>query len=385
MKKFRGITWNHTRGYVPMTATAQRFEELHPEVRIDWDKRSLQAFADEPIDQLAQRYDFLVIDHPWAGFAAMNDVIVALDDYLPAEFLKDQSSNAVGPSHQSYNFNGKQWALAIDAATPVASAREDLLEKFGFRIPATWEDLLTLAEASLVAIPSIPQDTLMNFYMLCSTLGENVCTSEKEVVSKAVGIKSLRMLRELSIHLDKRCFDWNPIQVYEAMTQSDDFAYCPFAYGYSNYSQSGYARETLLFKDMVTIDGSPLVTTLGGTGLAVSRSCKDIETAAKYLEFVGGSMTQKGIFFKNGGQPGHKAAWLDKDVNSLSNNYFLNTLPALQRAFLRPRYFGHMEFQDNAGSPIRSYLMNGGNEEELLEELNTLYIASLEKTLCHSR
>ena len=30
----RGITWNHTRGLVPMVAAAQRFEELNPGVRI---------------------------------------------------------------------------------------------------------------------------------------------------------------------------------------------------------------------------------------------------------------------------------------------------------------------------------------------------------------
>jgi multiple sugar transport system substrate-binding protein len=136
---------------------------------------------------------------------------------------------------------------------------------------------------------------------------------------------------------------------------------------------------------MVSLDGTPLISTLGGTGLAISRSCKDLETAAKYVEFVGSPTTQKGIYFRNGGQPGHKSAWLDTDVNALSNNYFVNTLPALDRAFLRPRYFGHMDFQDNAGSPIRSYLMNGGDENELLAQLNQLYIESLENTLCHFR
>ncbi len=41
----RGITWNHSRGYVSVVATAQRFCELHPQVAISWDKRSLQEFA----------------------------------------------------------------------------------------------------------------------------------------------------------------------------------------------------------------------------------------------------------------------------------------------------------------------------------------------------
>ncbi|NBU65362.1 MAG: carbohydrate ABC transporter substrate-binding protein, partial [Chloroflexia bacterium] len=48
----RGIAWNHTRGYLPMVASAQRFQELHPDVEIVWEKRSLQAFADQPIQVL---------------------------------------------------------------------------------------------------------------------------------------------------------------------------------------------------------------------------------------------------------------------------------------------------------------------------------------------
>ncbi len=66
------ITWNHTRGYVPVVATAQRFHELHPHVEINWHKRTLQEFADFPIQKLVDKYDLLVIDHPWAGVAAAN-------------------------------------------------------------------------------------------------------------------------------------------------------------------------------------------------------------------------------------------------------------------------------------------------------------------------
>lgn len=84
----KGITWNHSRGFVPMTATAQRFSELNPSVNITWEKRSLQQFADLSIQQLAERYDLLVIDHPWAGFAAKTGSILPFDKYLPAVFFE---------------------------------------------------------------------------------------------------------------------------------------------------------------------------------------------------------------------------------------------------------------------------------------------------------
>lgn len=375
--ELRGITWCHTRGFTPMAATAQRFEELHPNVRISWDKRSLQAFADEPIDQLAKRYDLLVIDHPWAGFAAKTGVIVPLNDWLSSEFLDDQSQNSVGRSYESYCYQDKQVALAIDAATPVASARMDILNDLGLEMPQTWHELMHLAKLGKVAVPSIPQDTLMNFYMLCSTLGEDVCISDNYVVSDEVGIKALKMLRELSIHLNKSCFDYNPIQIYEEMTQTDEYAYCPFAYGYVNYAKPNYARKLLKFADTVSLPGTDrLRTTLGGTGLAISANSKHKEVAASYAQFVANSTMQQSFYIEFGGQPGHREAWTSAYANQITDNYFNDTLPTLDRAYLRPRYHGHMYFQDNSGAPIREYLMNGGDEKVLLNKLNALYIES---------
>jgi len=370
----KGITWNHSRGFVPMTATAQRFSELNPGVEITWEKRSLQQFADLSIQQLAERYDLLVIDHPWAGFAAKTGSILPFDNYLSAEYLKDQEQNTVGESYISYNYNGHQWALAIDAATPVAASRPDLLEKYGLEIPKTYDDLLALAKKGLVAFPGIPIDSLMQFYTFCCSLGEDPCQQDDTVISEATGVKALKMYRELALHIDAACFNRNPIQTYEAMTLGDDIVYCPFGYGYSNYSRDGYARKLLHYHDMITLDGKTnLRSTLGGTGLAVSSNCKHVDAAMKYAEFVASPECQRGLFTDNGGQPGHLTAWTDAANNQKTHNYFANTLPALQRAFLRPRYYGSMFFQDHAGDIVRDYLMQGGDEPDVLRQMNELY------------
>lgn len=380
MKQLKGITWNHSRGFTSIVACAQRFSELYPEVDIIWEKRSLQAFADEPINELAKRYDFLIIDHPWTGFAARTEVILPLNNFLSQTYLEDQAKNSVGKSHESYSFNGKQWALAIDAATPVAASRLDLFEKNSWDLPKTFNDLIELSKTGTVAIPGIPQDTLMSFYMICSTLGEDVCVSKERVISEKTGIKALELLRALGKNIRRESYDWNPIKVYEAMTLTDDYAHSPFAYGYSNYSRERYARKFLKFHDMVAIDEQKLITTLGGTGLAISANSKHQELAGKFVDYVGSENTQKGVFFDNGGQPGHRQAWLDQRVNTVTSDFFKDTLPALDRAFLRPRYHGHMYFQDRAGAPIRDYMINGGDETKLLNHLNDIYITSLKES-----
>ena len=43
--ELRGITWGHERGVDPLTATAARYAD-ETGVRVSWDVRSLQGFAD---------------------------------------------------------------------------------------------------------------------------------------------------------------------------------------------------------------------------------------------------------------------------------------------------------------------------------------------------
>jgi multiple sugar transport system substrate-binding protein len=59
----RGITWNHSRALPPLVAAAQRFEELHPHIRIVWEKRCLDKFGHSGLAELTRTYDLLIIDH----------------------------------------------------------------------------------------------------------------------------------------------------------------------------------------------------------------------------------------------------------------------------------------------------------------------------------
>ena len=294
-----------------------------------------------------------------------------------SHFIQDQKENTVGKSFESYVFGGKLWALPIDAATPVAAARLDIFKALGLSLPQTFDDLLNLAKKGLVAFAGIPIDSLMSFYMFCCSLGEAPFQSQNRVISQEIGVKALKYFRELAQYIAPENFDRNPIKVYEAMVNTNNIAYCPFAYGYSNYSRIGYSKNLLHFYDLVSLNGQNMTSALGGTGLAVSAFSKHIPEAIKYAEFTGSSYVQQNIFADNGGQPGHLQAWKNQRINNITHQYFHNTLPALDRAFLRPRYFGHMDFQDYAGDFVRDYLMNGGDEILILNKMNELYVKSL--------
>jgi multiple sugar transport system substrate-binding protein len=376
--QMRGVTWDHTRGLLPMVATSQRFHELFPHIDIAWTKRSLQEFADRPMDDLVREFDLLVIDHPWVGSACTRGVLVDLASNLPATFLNDASAHSVGRSYPSYECGRGLWAIAIDAAAPVSCFRPDLLEKHGLSTPENWKELIELGRKGLVCCPSIPLDVYCNFLNLCASAGAGLFPDETQIVDRSAGIEALERLRELAAVVPASFLEINPIRACEVMTASDDFAYCPFIYGYSNYARPGYARKILAFGATVAVKpGVTPSTMLGGTGLAISALSENRQTAIEYLKFVADPTTQRGIYFQSGGQPSHRSAWLDPDVNRAASGYFSATLPSLDAAFVRPRYAGYVHFQDRAGLPIHSFLCNGGSTGAVLDQLNALYRESI--------
>ena len=80
MIELKGMTWDHSRGYDPMIATSKIFAEKHNnEISIHWDKRSLQAFADRPIEQMVEEYDLMVIDYPHVGEVSAKGLLQMFD------------------------------------------------------------------------------------------------------------------------------------------------------------------------------------------------------------------------------------------------------------------------------------------------------------------
>ncbi len=366
-----GMTWNHTRGLLPMQATAQRFSELHPDIDILWHKRSLQQFADAPLSDLASRFDLLVIDHPSIGEAAHADLLLLLDEQLPAEFLADQDANTVGASHRSYYYNGHQYALAVDAAAPVSGWRPDLLSSANAELPQTWDDLLALARRGLVTVPAIPIDSLMNLFMLANALDAEPFTDPDHVIpSRLAGVEALRLLRELVQQAAPGSLERNPIKTWQLLATSETVAYCPFAYGYSNYSRDGYAMHTVQTGGLISLNGIQLRSTLGGAGLAISKHCKHAEAAVEYALFAAAGETQRTIYAFSGGQPGHRAAWLDPELNAHANDFFRNTLSTLDAAWVRPRFPGFIGLQDAASTIVHDYLVQGGSEQSVLERMD---------------
>ena len=369
MIKLKGIAWDHPRGFDPMVETASLFQKKNPEVEINWDKRPLQAFADRPIEEMAFDYDLMVIDHPHVGEASRKNLIYELNHskkYGNELLLLEE--NSVGLSHQSYNFNGNQYALAIDAAAPVSAYREDLIDS----PPKTFDETIKLAEKSKVIWPIKPVDSISCFNSIAANFDNPINVVPEKFIDQSLAIEILKMMKELSKLVPKDCLFMNPINVLDIMSESDEFYFCPQLYGYSNYSRTGFRKSIVNFGNMISFNedkNNCKGSQLGGTGLAISKTTKHLDIALEYSFWVASEVCQTDTFYKSGGQPGHLKAWQSEDVNNNCNNFFINTLNTLQKSWLRPRYDGYMYFQDKAGTLINNFLKDEIALEQTLDSL----------------
>jgi multiple sugar transport system substrate-binding protein len=384
MIELRGSTWDHTRGYDPLPATAEAYSVAHPDVHIVWEKRTLRDFAEMALPQLALHYDMIVLDHPWIGGCVAANSLLPLDDYVNADFLSDQAHNSVGKSHVSYTYNRRHWALAIDAASQVSAYRQDLLARYDAEIPQSWDQVIALAQRlkreghARVSTPLMHVDCFPCFFSLCANAGEQAFTSDEVAISRPVGRHALSMMRTLAEVGHATALQWNPPQILDQMSTTDEIAYCPLLFGYSNYARPGYRDNLIGFTNIpFDVAGEPRGAILGGAGLAISNRCAQPAVAADYAAFVASADVQCGMYFDSGGQPGYRGAWLDERTNTEANNFFFDTLATLDLAAMRPRYDGWIAVQDRTCLVLHQFLTESTNIERALDTLDDIYRQSL--------
>ena len=355
----RGMAWDHPRAIDPLKAVGQKWSTTS-NATIEWDARPLKAFEDQPLEELTERYDLVLIDHPFVGTAATSGLIRPVDDWTDVAYLTNQRANSVGPSFESYTWDEKQWALAIDAACQVSAVREDLWEQLGLGDGAeSWTDVRDLAESLTgsevsVAIPLTPN------HAYCALLSVGVANvgddfwPEGESFAERPTIDALEFLRELGPHLHPASGDSDPIMVSELMAGTDEIVYVPLMFGYSNYSRDGFRLHQFHFGNAPTGLSGRRGSVLGGVGIAISTQSREPELAADLARLIASEPTQRTTYVESGGQPGHLAAWQSPTANALVAGFFEDTIATMNDTFIRPRVTGHRRFQEEAGLIIHS-------------------------------
>jgi multiple sugar transport system substrate-binding protein len=335
MTAFLGLTWDHPRGRDALRASA--FDGL------EWHVHSLEGFESSPIDELARRYDLIVLDHPHLGDALAADCLQPLDEVFDASELTAWAAGSVGPSASSYMLDGQTWALPLDSATQVSARRTDLLPS----APRTWAEALALDEPMAPSLAG--PHAFLTFCSIAVSLGGELGDRPGDgFFEPSITREALSILAELAGRAPDGTAEMNPIALLDLMSTTEDLAYIPLVYGYVTYSP----RVTF----GAPPSGGAVGSTIGGTGIALTRRTSPTPELLDHLRWLMSSEAQCGFIPAHSGQPSARSAWTDAAVDSASGGFYSATRDTIENAWVRPRFAGYILFQTEASAIVREGL-----------------------------
>lgn len=366
---YLGLTWDHPRGYVALERAAR--EARADGLTLTWERQPLEGFESHPIEALAERYDLIVLDHPHLGDAVHGDCLQPLEALFDAADLARWRAQSIGRSFSSYGYAGRHWALPLDAATQVAVARRDRIDD---ALPADWQQAVDFARRHPVCLSLAGPHAALTLFSIAAAHGDAPAATDPARLFAGDGAGTAwAVLGELHALAFQGWADKNPIGILDAMSRGAEAVYCPLVYGYVNYSAPAPERVALHFLDVPAGPGGRLGSTLGGTGLAVSRRTEMTEALKQHLRGLMSLPTQTGFIPFADGQPSARAAWSDAGVNAAWNGFFAQTQATLEAAIQRPRHPGYIPFQTAASDAVRQALAGRQPATQILATLQSLY------------
>lgn len=368
MTGLRGLTWDHPRGYVVLDALAADGD-------IRWDRQSLEAFESRPLRTLADEYDLVVLDHPGLGDAVRDGALRPLELVLSEAELTACGQASAGRSYASYHLGDRQWALPIDAAAQVSVCRPDLVEER----PATWEDVRRAARRHAMTVCLGGPHALLMFSAICVSLGAPPasCPDAGAFADPHVGAEAVQIMADLVAHADCALTGHNPIGILDAMAADGGPAYCPLVYGYITYQFPGPGARPLAAFDAPAGPGG-IGSVLGGTGIAVTRSCADLDAARLQLVRLVSEDVQVRRYAELGGQSANRRAWRDTPADDSAGGFYSATRRTIEAAWVRPRFAGYVEFQGAASSLLRDGLRRGDGARVILADVERAFVRAKE-------
>lgn len=355
---YRGLTWDHPRGYNALAAAAAQASELS----LHWDKHPLEGFESHPISDLCARYDLVVLDHPHVGEAVAAGCLVPVEALFGAEDIAGWQTTVAGPSLASYHYAGQHWALPLDAATQVMAYRSDRIEA----PPVAWDALPAFAAQYDVALSLAGPHAILSFQSICGAFG--AARSGEAFMDRAIGREAYALMLALTGDVTVQAQALNPIAMLGAIERGEGIDLCPLIYGYVNYATRGVG-----FADAPRGPDGRIGSTLGGTGIGVSKRCVVTPELLDHLRWLMSGTTQRAFIHQHDGQPALRTAWQDAVVNAATGNFFAATLATVEQALLRPRHDGAIAFQTAASARLRAALIEGAAADPVLDDLETLY------------
>jgi multiple sugar transport system substrate-binding protein len=367
---YRGLTWDHPRGYAALAAAAR---EIAPQqgLSLAWDEQPLEGFESHPIADLCARYDLVVLDHPHVGEAVEAGCLWPIEAVLGAEALAEIGAATIGSCLTSYRYADQHWALPLDAAAQVTAYRPDLCAP-----AASWSDVLALSAAGGVGVSLAGPHAILSLLSIAAALGDPPATEDPQrLLRDDTGVEAVELLAELAARSPAAIAGLNPIGILGHMAVHADVRLVPLVYGYVNYVRPLPGQHAIAFADAPAGPAGP-GSTLGGTGIGISTRCKLTAELEAHLRWLLSGDAQTRYIPDHDGQPSRRSAWQNAMVNQAWPNFYSATKNTLERAYVRPRFRGYIAWQSAASTWLRESLLQRP-VREIVKHLNDMHRNSI--------
>ena len=373
-RELRLLNWGHRRATAPITAAAAEFTARESGATINLDVQPLSGFEHGLTERVVDSYDLVIFDHPFCGAIAAGGLLMPLGSMVGD--LKDEEY--VGRSLASYRYAGDLWAVPIDGATQCAVYRSDLMPE-GVTPPRSFEQVLALgsglrARERHLGVALLTPHGFLVAAALCASLGAPLAQDPlAEPFDRRAMHEALRLLSALVVLARPDCVGMNAIDLHEAMSRDDDIVYCPAAYMYLTYAESGFGKRLAFGPFPGVGDSGPAGTVLGGTGLGVTRSCRHPELAAVFASLLCGGEAQKRLVSLHHGQAGHVAGWDDAGIDRRFGGALSATRTTIDGALVRPRHRAFIPFQHACGEIVEQFVAGAIAAETAMDAMGATW------------
>ncbi len=334
----------------------RRFQQRYPEIELirEIGPHSSTAFHDMLTQKLKNRspdVDVFLMDVIWPPEFASAGWAMPLDDLFPPE---EREEFLEGPI-MANTYRGSIYGVPLFIDSGMLFYRKDLLQKYGFKPPETWQELVKQAEVIMEGEKSGGREVygysgqfkqyeglVCNMMEFILSNGGHIIEPDtgKPALSKARAVEAVRFVRDMIIgRIAPR-----GVLTYQEPESLDIFVQgrvifhrnWPYAWSVSNDPEKSRIAGRVGVIRLPHFPSGRSYSTLGGWQVGISRYSEHKEEAWLFARFLTSPEIQKLIALKASKAPTRKALYSDPDVLKV-NPQFKDMKDVFLRAYPRPR------------------------------------------------
>lgn len=354
-KVLRFVTWKPN---VPEVweEIYRRFEQKYPDIKIvrEIGPHSSTAFHDLLTQKLKNRsrdVDVFLMDVIWPPEFAAAGWAMPLDDL----FSPSEQKRFLDGTILANTYRGRIYGVPLFIDSGMLFYRKDLLDKYGFSPPATWEEMVGQAEKIVSGEKKRGEDIygfsgqFKQYEGLVCDMMEYILSNGGFILDQETGkpgiaeppaVEAVRFVRDRIIGniAPRGVLTYQEPESLDLFVQGKAVFHrnWPYAWRVSNDPEKSRIAGKVGIARLPHFRGGKSYSTLGGWQVGISSYSEKKGLAWKFVEFLTGPEVQKIIALSAGKAPTRKALYGDGEILKV-NPQFSDMKDVFLTAYPRPR------------------------------------------------